>query len=41
LAVIGVLNSAISLYYYIRVAVSWPAGRDGRGVFIFSPSLAA
>ena len=41
LAVIGVLNSAISLYYYIRVVVFMYLKKDATGdVPVFSPSLA-
>ena len=42
LAVIGVLNSAISLYYYIRVVVFMYLRKDVAGSTpVFSPSLAA
>jgi NADH-quinone oxidoreductase subunit N len=41
LAVIGVLNSAISLYYYIRVVVFMYLKKDATGSEpVFSPSLA-
>jgi len=41
LAVIGVLNSAISLYYYIRVIVFMYLKKDATGdAPVFSPSLA-
>src|SRR6267154_337363 len=42
LAVIGVLNSAISLYYYIRVVVFMYLKKDESGTAdpVFSPSLA-
>jgi len=41
LAVIGVLNSAISLYYYIRVVVFMYLKKDSTGSDpVFSPSLA-
>jgi len=41
LAVIGVLNSAISLYYYIRVVVFMYLKKDSTGSEpVFSPSLA-
>jgi NADH-quinone oxidoreductase subunit N len=41
LAVIGVLNSAISLYYYIRVVVFMYLKKDATGADpVFSPSLA-
>ena len=41
LAVIGVLNSAISLYYYIRVVVFMYLRKDATGSEpVFSPSLA-
>ena len=41
LAVIGVLNSAISLYYYIRVVVFMYLRKDSTGSEpVFSPSLA-
>jgi NADH-quinone oxidoreductase subunit N len=41
LAVIGVLNSAISLYYYIRVVVFMYLKKDETGsVPVFSPALA-
>ncbi len=43
LAVIGVLNSAISLYYYVRVVVSMWLTKPDEGVvpFRLSPALAA
>ena len=42
LAVIGVLNSAISLYYYIRVVVFMYLRKDATAAApVFSPSLAA
>src|SRR5256885_691744 len=41
LAVIGVLNSAVSLYYYIRVVVFMYLKKDATGSEpVFSPSLA-
>jgi NADH-quinone oxidoreductase subunit N len=41
LAVIGVLNSAISLYYYVRVVVFMYLKKDATGSEpVFSPSLA-
>jgi NADH-quinone oxidoreductase subunit N len=41
LAVIGVLNSAVSLYYYIRVVVFMYLKKDVTGSEpVFSPSLA-
>jgi NADH-quinone oxidoreductase subunit N len=41
LAVIGVLNSAVSLYYYIRIVVFMYVKKDVTGSEpVFSPSLA-
>jgi NADH:ubiquinone oxidoreductase subunit 2 (subunit N) len=41
LAVIGVLNSAISLYYYIRVVVFMYLKKDATGTApVFNPALA-